>query len=163
MKPLDPPEVYGFTTFCDDIRQEVGGKFSYIGVYSGFMFVHGSFPITLPKLCHAITLLQRREILVANIGIKIFLPDEGDDDTPSIQANFQEAQEGIVAEQTAADVAGLPKSDISQVAMHAKVMFVPFVLSQTGDIRVRALRQGQLIRLGALRIVAGPEPQPKPS
>ena len=37
------------TTFCDDVRQEVGGKQSLIGVYNGVMFVP-QFPVTLPKL-----------------------------------------------------------------------------------------------------------------
>jgi hypothetical protein len=40
------------TLFCDDIRHEVGGKLSYIGVYSGGLFVR-AFPVTLPKLCLA--------------------------------------------------------------------------------------------------------------
>ena len=38
------------TTFCDDIRQEVGGKQSFIGVYNTVMYVP-TFPVTLPKLC----------------------------------------------------------------------------------------------------------------
>jgi hypothetical protein len=40
---------YLTTTFSDDVRQEVGGKQSLIGVYSGVMFVP-EFPITIPKL-----------------------------------------------------------------------------------------------------------------
>jgi hypothetical protein len=162
MAVLDPPQVYGYTVFCDDIRQEIGGKFSYIGVYSGFMFVNGSFPITLPKLCLAITFLQRREILDANIGLRIYLPGETDDDAPSIQADLQEQKEGIVAEQTAAEVAGLPKPDISFVAMHAKMLFSPVVITQAGDIRVRAVRKGELIRLGGLRVAMAPAEQPPP-
>lgn len=161
MATFDPPQIYGYTLFCDDIRQEIGGKFSYIGVYGGgFMFIHGPFPVTLPKLCVAITLLQRREILEANIGIRIFLPGETDDNAPSIQAEFQESEEGIVAEQTAVQVAGLPKSDISFVAMQAKMLFAPFVIPQAGDLRVRAVRRGELIRLGGLRIAAAPPEQP---
>src|SRR5271169_3055754 len=113
MITADPPEIYGYTIFCDDIRQEIGGKFSYIGVYNGFMFIHGSLPVTLPKFCLSITFLQRREILEANIGLRIFLPGETDDDTASVQAEFQELSHGIVAEQTAIEVAGLPKPDIS--------------------------------------------------
>jgi len=38
------------TIFCDDIRHEVGGKLSFIGVYSGGLFVP-EFPVTLSKLC----------------------------------------------------------------------------------------------------------------
>lgn len=38
------------TLFCDDIRQEIGGKISLIGVYSGVLLVP-EFPATLPKMC----------------------------------------------------------------------------------------------------------------
>src|ERR1700675_16626 len=110
---IDAPDIYGYTIFCDDIRQEIGGKFTYVGVYSGFMFIQPSFPVVLPKLCLAITFLQRREILIANVGIRVFLPGETDDDNPSIQADFQEVEEGIVAAQTAAEVRNLPQSDHS--------------------------------------------------
>ncbi len=37
------------TTYCDDVRQEVGGKLSLIGVYNGVMYVP-KVPVTLPKL-----------------------------------------------------------------------------------------------------------------
>jgi hypothetical protein len=36
--------------FCDDVRQEIGGKFSLIGCYSGAIQVH-PMPSVLPKLC----------------------------------------------------------------------------------------------------------------
>lgn len=38
------------TIFCDDIRQEVSGKISYIGVYAKELYVN-RFPAILPKLC----------------------------------------------------------------------------------------------------------------
>src|SRR5687768_9520791 len=43
-----------YTIFCDDLRQEVGNKVSYMGAYQGMMFVR-SFPVLLPKLCAAVT------------------------------------------------------------------------------------------------------------
>src|ERR1700730_15686038 len=159
MALLDSSHAYGWTTFCDDIRQEIGGKFCYIGVYNGFMVVHGTLPVTLPKFCLAITLLQRREILDVNIGLRIFLPGD-EDDTPSIRADFAETAQGIIAEQTAEQAAHLPKSDFSYVAMHAKLIFSPFTITQMGDLRVRALRADDLIRLGAIRIIP---PQPEAS
>ena len=36
--------------FCDDIRQEINGKMSLMGIYSVDMYVP-DFPITLPKVC----------------------------------------------------------------------------------------------------------------
>jgi hypothetical protein len=42
---------YSLTTiFCDDIRHEINGKVSLMGMYRGEMFVP-DFPITLPKIC----------------------------------------------------------------------------------------------------------------
>lgn len=40
------------TIFCDDIRQEVGNKLAFLGVYRSFLFCH-EIPVTLPKLCVA--------------------------------------------------------------------------------------------------------------
>jgi hypothetical protein len=154
---LDSPDIFGHTIFCDDIRQEVGGKFTYVGVYSGFMFVQGAFPVVLPKLCFAITFAQLRDILIANVGIRIFLP--GDTDSASVQADFQEIQEGIVAQSTAEQVANFPKPDEKKsfVAMQAKVVISQCTISQFGDIKVRALRDGQLHRLGSLRVLPAPQ------
>jgi hypothetical protein len=36
--------------FCDDVRQEIGNKQSFIGVYSGDLLVE-RLPVVLPRLC----------------------------------------------------------------------------------------------------------------
>lgn len=41
-----------YSIFCDDIRPEVGNKFSYMGCYIGQMYLP-TLPLTLPKLCVA--------------------------------------------------------------------------------------------------------------
>jgi hypothetical protein len=38
------------TTYCDDVRLEIGNKQSYMGIYNGEMLVE-SFPASIPKLC----------------------------------------------------------------------------------------------------------------
>jgi len=43
MALLDSPIAYGDTIFCDDIRHEVGGKASYIGIYRTNLYINGSF------------------------------------------------------------------------------------------------------------------------
>jgi hypothetical protein len=42
---------HGYSIFCDDIRNEVGGKLSFIGCYNAVMFVPSQFPCLLPKFC----------------------------------------------------------------------------------------------------------------
>jgi hypothetical protein len=151
------PDIYGYTIFCDDVRQELGGKISFIGVYSGTMFVHGEFPLTLPKFGFGISLLQRREIFEANVELQIFLPGDAEE-SPSIALQGSEAVEGAIAVQTAAAVEGLPKGDERVLAMHLNVIASPLIFKEPGIMRVRgALRRGDVIRLGAIRIVSQPK------
>jgi hypothetical protein len=62
------------TIFCDDIRHEVNGKISYIGVYAGTMFVP-VFPSTLPKLCIDIKVVSPPDNPIKSLKL-IILCDE---------------------------------------------------------------------------------------
>jgi len=44
-----PP--FGITIFCDDIRNEIGGKISMIGCYTGDMLISAVPPVAIPILC----------------------------------------------------------------------------------------------------------------
>ena len=46
--------------FCDDVRQEIGNKFSLMGCYGTDLYVP-AFPITLPKLCAFVHVRTPRE------------------------------------------------------------------------------------------------------
>src|SRR4051794_25107175 len=48
--PVPAPDTYGYTIFCDDIREEGNKKRIYIGVYNAVMNVRDSPPATLMKL-----------------------------------------------------------------------------------------------------------------
>jgi hypothetical protein len=162
MKLRDTPEIYGYTIFCDDMRQEVGGKNSFIGCYNSIIFIHTPFPASLPKFCFCVTLNQRREILDPNIELKIFMP--GDiDDSPSFQGVWSEPSPGFVAHQTARAVEGLPAADQRTVSMQAVLITAPLVIKEAGMIKVRAMRQGELIRLGSIRVVQAPQQDGPPT
>lgn len=152
MNLRDYPEIFGNTLFCDDIRQEAGGKISLIGCYSNIIVLHGPFPFIFPKFGFYITLTQRREVLDPNIEIKIFLPGDPED-TPSFHTESRETTEGAVAEETARQVQGLPLSDQRVVTMHASIVAAPLIIKERGIIKVRALRQSELVRLGGIRVV----------
>jgi hypothetical protein len=63
------------TIFCDDIRHELGGKLSYIGVYSGRLIVP-DFPVTLPKLCVAVCALTSAERPFGNLVLRVLKDDD---------------------------------------------------------------------------------------
>ena len=154
MKIRDQPEVSGYTIFCDDIRYEIDGKINYIGCYPSTIFIHASFPFTILRLCFAATLLQRRENFDPNIEIRIFLPGDATD-APSFVAEMKETSEGAIAEQTAKQVEGLPLSDQRIIAMHTRIVATGLTVKEPGMINVRAVRKGELIRLGGIRVVPG--------
>lgn len=63
------------TLFCDDIRHEVGGKLSFIGVYSGGLFVT-EFPVTLPKLCLSVKIISPADEPLRELSLRILRDEE---------------------------------------------------------------------------------------
>jgi hypothetical protein len=47
---IDRSYPSGNTIFCDDVRQEIAGKWTYVGVYDGDMIIAGKPPVVLPRL-----------------------------------------------------------------------------------------------------------------
>lgn len=56
--------------YCDDVRQELGNKQSFIGVYPGDLYVE-SMPIVLPKLCVVATLSLSSESHYESLRVKV--------------------------------------------------------------------------------------------
>ena len=75
---MNMPYPYGYTIFCDDIRDEVGGKTSFIGTYRGVMRIHGDLPITLPKFCIYAVFVGERGRQIDELVLSIFLPGDTD-------------------------------------------------------------------------------------
>jgi len=58
--------------WCDDIRQEVGNKPSFMGVYTGALVVP-QLPLTLPKLCVWLTLSAPQELPLQDVEVAVAL------------------------------------------------------------------------------------------
>jgi len=61
--------------FCDDVRQEIGNKFSLMGCYGTDLYVP-SFPITLPKLCAFVHVRTPRESPFERLTLRLVRADE---------------------------------------------------------------------------------------
>ena len=138
----DPPDFFGHAIFCDDIRMEVDGKITYVGVYAtNTMLIRAAFPASLPKFCIGMFFNQKAELFKPKLGIRIFLPQDTDD-AASIQAEF------------AGQLLGEP---LPRVQIMANATFGPFTIEKPGEIRVRILRESVLHRIGTLRVLPHPE------
>jgi hypothetical protein len=156
MELISTPDIFGYTIFCDDVRNEIGGKHSFIGAYTGgVMIVHAGFPVTLPIFAMAVTILQRRGVMIPNLSLRIFMPGDPDDQA-SIQGELKEIEEGKVA--ALANAVGLHPAARSDdyVMMSAQIKFTQMVLKEPGMIKVRAVIGDNMYRLGVLQISPPP-------
>ena len=138
-------DPYGWTIFCDDIRHEVGNKFSFMGVYKGDLIVHGAFPATLPKFGLAVSYrVYLDDARLEEVTLAVYLPGD-EDGNPSIKGAIPISE--MVAK---AD----PPSRGGDTFREFQVVIVasPLTLKQSGRIKVRAIGGAGVIKLGSLRV-----------
>jgi hypothetical protein len=63
--------------WCDDIRQEVGNKPSFMGVYTGALVVP-QLPLTLPKLCVWLTVTAPLSLALHDLVVSVKLEGGGE-------------------------------------------------------------------------------------
>ncbi len=139
---------YGYSIFCDDIRNEAGGKLSFIGCYNGVIFISGQFPLVLPKLCVHTHVFSPASKPFNSIVVRCYLPG---DDTPFSEEAIETPRRSEQSEL----VANLKTNTDAPLFIVAatSLVFTPLELKSAGLLRVRALIDaGQELRLGSLRI-----------
>jgi hypothetical protein len=150
MALLDAPDFFGHTLFCDDIRNELDGKNSFIGVYGTQMLIHADFPVTLPKFAFGISFTQKRKVFDANLGIRIFLPGDAED-SPSVVADMTGPSSEDVQATGFSNLITSP-TDHAAITLHGNIILAPLTIKTPGLIKVRIARRGDLIRVGALEV-----------
>lgn len=146
----DTPDAFGDTVFCDDIRTEVGGKFSLVGVYPSGLQVP-AFPITFPKFGFCASFWQRREAFKGQLSLRIYFPGD-EDEKPSVEAQLD-------ADNVPEGVAKGPP----YIVMRANIVLTGMVLNGPGSLKSRVLREGILVPIGSLPILQAPKPPPTES
>ncbi|MGQ7957653.1 DUF6941 family protein [Pseudomonas sp. SP16.1] len=136
---------YAYCVFCDDIRHELAGKHSFMGVYQGKLIVT-EFPAVIHKLfavIHIVTPQTRPfkslEVTIEYNGQEMFrLPDT----------------EGIVRR-----LASHASDASNESTFQGQVSFSPLHLEKPGMIKVKIVADGKKIPCGGLIIEADPNLQ----
>jgi len=136
---------YGYTIFCDDIRQEEGGKTSFMGVYRGLMTLP-AIPMTLPKFCLAIWYFERANESTEPLEFRAYFPWDPDG-KPSFSAPITNPSFRDAPMPTGVSLDAFP-------GIEFHVAFAPLEIKSAGTIRVSAFRGELEIRLGSLPIFA---------
>ncbi len=144
-------ERHIFCLFSDDIRHEINGKVSLIGLYQGGMNIAGQLPVPLPRL-----------VISAYINTPVDQPFQ--DVNVDLMLNDQVLQNVTPPPQSVKDMQdSTPQySDSRTISMLMVLVLQPFNVTEEGRLFVRATLDGKTLEGNALRIRladALPEPQ----
>ncbi len=132
---MSAPRV-GHCVFSDDIRHEVGGKISLIGIYRGDIIFPTSPPIIYPKLCASVWLIAEPDDIPNEIHVSVLAPDQ----TEIARLDIQDMERPEIDE-------GAQKSIIS-----IAIVMSPVVFSKEGYLEVWLETEREKIRVGRLRV-----------
>ncbi len=144
-------ERYGYSIFCDDIRNEPGGKLSFIGCYNAVMFVGREFPVTLPKFCVHFYVFSPATQPYTSVVARCYVPGHE-------QPIAQEPIDVPALEDQLELVRNLPKDQPipPYIVVAASLVFSPLEIQAPGMIHIRVAINGSSseLHLGSLKIVS---------
>jgi len=134
----------GFTIFCEDIRNEVDGKHTLVGVVQGRVGFP-NYPVILPKFCLYITYSQSTELPRQPVDLRIIFESTEGEETLLISAVI-DIEEGFKA------AAQIPDNHL--IAAQANAILTPLQVGSPGRIKVRGFIDGHPpIRMGGVEFI----------
>lgn len=130
-----------FCLFADDIRQEVNGKVSLIGMYQGGMHIVGPLPVALPKLVISAYINTPVNQPFQEVSVELMLNDQVlQNVTPPLQS-IRDLQDST------------PQySDSRMISMLMVFVLQPFNVTEEGRLYVKANLDGKVLEGNALRV-----------
>jgi hypothetical protein len=136
-------EPFMWATFCDDVRQEVGNKLSYLGVYGPNLVVQ-SFPTTLVKLCCVLSVRLPLSSAPQQVVFRLLRDEEVLFEATLSQSDIKDPAATVPTD--GADSHALTISSVAQL--------VGFPITQRCFLRARAIVNGKELHGGALELLA---------
>lgn len=120
------------TLFCDDIRHEINGKRSYIGVYASTLLVP-AFPATLPKFCISIKIVTPASAPLYSLTLRVLQDDE------TLQEILFDEDQLASASDAFAELNDEERQRQHIQTLQSLLEFSPFHLEKACTLKVRAL------------------------
>lgn len=136
-------ERFVHVLYCDDIRQEIGNKLSYMGTYEGIMLVP-AFPVTIPKLAIAIRVSTACDRPFKSLTVRVLRED-------AVLAEVSVPEERLSVRPIPNSALG-PEDEIS-LEFLAIVNIAPLTLDAASKLRVRAQTEDEELKGAALIIM----------
>jgi len=140
---------FGFSLFCDDIRHEMGGKYSLMGLYQRDMFFPSStvFPTIVPKFVIFVKYYEQVGAFSDDLVLKISLPGDDQDNTSVTQVIPRQ-------EMTDENKPVIDNDDDSGLlySLSLPIILSPFTIKCAGYVSVRIYCGSEKVRLGRLML-----------
>ena len=123
---------------CDDIRQEVGNKISFMGIYQSELLL-AQFPSTLPRLCFAVYARTPASQPFKQLLFKIFRDDE------------QLIAEGSL---DVATITPSPPSSDGELFLTGTMLigFSPMILVEPCKLSARVFTEAEVLKAGSILV-----------
>jgi len=136
-----PREPFGWCLFCDDVRNEAGGKVSYMGVYGADIVFAQPLPVVVPQFA-----------IVANYMVDI--DDEVTEDV-ILEVRLPGDEEPLVRSAVPmAEVrrAKKPQAGARYLSASAKLIISPCEFKAEGFVEVWITRGSSPMKIGSLAV-----------
>jgi hypothetical protein len=133
----------GHVIFCDDIREELHGKSTYVGRYQNTIGLSVPLPTIMPKLGLVVVWSQTIDEQLLQVEWEMIVPWQ---EEPVLGGSFDFTQVKIT------DSPLRPEERV--LTMETGVVLAPFEIKSTGDIRIVATRDGRKIHLRRIEVQA---------
>jgi hypothetical protein len=144
----DRNKAWGFSLFCDDIRMEIGGKMTVVGIYQTEMILNGTFPFIVPKFQIIVMYFEVFGSISSDVTFRVTSPGPEAADM-TISENKIERRKIP----SPPNIPNLDESDERIWSARVPFLFAPLLLPREGRIRVRAhYDDGTELRLGSLGV-----------
>lgn len=140
--------AWGTSLFCDDIRFEVSGKVSVIGIYQNEMIFGAAteFPIVVPKFAILVRYLEIKKHFSDDLLLKVYWPGNEKELPPLVQT----IKRSDFVQQNINSGFPLPEDSELVSALSVPLVFSPMHILQEGFIKVRMECGDTITKLGSL-------------
>ena len=127
--------------YCDDIREEVGNKVSYMGIYAGELRVPAA-PVILGKLCIAVRIHAPIAQPIESLEVRVVKERMGVEIGEVLATGVIEHPADFTVDEEAS----------TKILTQLHFMLQPFQIEDSFEIRVKAKTESEELVSGALRI-----------
>ena len=146
---MNSPNRWGFSIFCEDIRDEIGGTSSWMGVLKGSLDVIGDFPIMIAKLSVIVKYYETPGAHNDDLDFRIYGTDDAVIARVKIENNFREGFSKLETEFS---------GEGQLISLEIPFEFSPMNFPKPGTLKVRMFDGAQELKLGSLVVRPSPTP-----